>query len=715
MKRVGIITIQKCDNYGADLQAYALGAKLRCLGYDAENIDYVFYKNPRHKGGELERPIFRLSLANRMKEALFPLVAFLRALAHPRSLRNRRARRRKFAAWFAGHVKCGPEYRSAQELYARPPAYDVYLVGSDQVWNPRMGSTLLPYFLDFAPAHARCASYAASLGVGTLPTPVFLKYRALLRRFSFIGLREKRGVELLSRMNLPAQIQQTVDPTLLLSAHDWQEAARKPDGLPPQYILLYELIASPETVQLAQSMARQSRLPLVRIGDGAYGPGEFLWLFAHAAGVVTNSFHGTVFSILNHRPFYTVVPRTMKNGSRITSLLELAGLSARCLRAADVAAHPPALLAPGSQDWVSVEARLAKARQDSLDFLAAAVEGRQPRRAPQGTGTLPRVCRAVWNPDSRVRAASTSGGLFTALATAVLKKNGRVYGAAFDADFKHVHCKAATNEAELATLRGSKYVYSEARDAIADAVRALREGRPVLFTGTPCQCWNMRVAARNCEANLLHTLDIVCHGTPRPEVFEAYIDELEKRYGGKIVCYEFRNKDKGWNFPSIYFVFNNGKKMRRIPWLDPYFHGYSINAFLRSGCYSCPFASLRRVSDVTVGDCWRVATNHPDWDDNRGVSLVLGNTEKGVRLLREAGIGDFPGGDYSLEDAEKRNEPLMQPASMYEKAELFDEIFARTHSFAQASSVYNTRGRIVKYWIRYWVKRLGWFYFKHHQ
>ena len=714
MKRVGIITIQKCDNYGADLQAYALGAKLRSLGYDAENIDYVFYKNPRHKGGKLESPIFRLSLANRIREALFPLVSLLRSLAHPQSLRNRRVRRRKFAAWFVGHVKCGQEYRSAQELYANPPVYDVYLVGSDQVWNPRMGSTLLPYFLDFAPAHAHCASYAASLGVGTLPTPVFLKYRALLRRFSFIGLREKRGVELLSRMNLPAQIQQTVDPTLLLTAHDWQEVAQKPANPPPRYVLLYDLIASPETVLLAQSIARQRRLPLVRIGDGAYGPGEFLWLFAHADGIVTNSFHGTVFSILNHKPFYTVVPRTMKNGSRITSLLELVGLSARCLRAADVAAHLPTLHTPESLDWETVEARLAKARQDSLDFLVAAVEGRAPCLSPQGPGVLPRVCRAVWNPDSSVRAASTSGGLFSALASAVLKKKGRVYGAAFDDDFKHVHHKVATNEAELAALRGSKYVYSEARDAIADAARALREGHPVLFTGTPCQCWAMRAAARDCEASL-YTLDIVCHGTPRPDVFEAYIDELEKRYGGKIVRYEFRNKDNGWNFPSIYFACDNGKKVRRIPWLDSYFHGYSINAYLRKGCYSCPFTTLSRISDVTVGDCWRVATNHPDWDDNRGVSLVLGNTEKGVRLLREAGIWNFPGGDYALEDAEKRNEPLMQPAAKYEKAELFDEIFVRTHSFEQASSVYNTRSRMLKNWIRYWVKRLGWFYFRRHQ
>ena len=78
--KIGIITIQKCNNYGADLQAYALGAKLRSMGYDAENIDYLFYKHPRHQGGKLERPTLPISLKNRIKEILSPIIATLKGI-----------------------------------------------------------------------------------------------------------------------------------------------------------------------------------------------------------------------------------------------------------------------------------------------------------------------------------------------------------------------------------------------------------------------------------------------------------------------------------------------------------------------------------------------------------------------------------------------------------------------------------------------------------
>ena len=226
MKKIGIITIQKCDNFGADLQAYALGAKLRALGYDAENIDYLFYKHPRHQGGKGERPVFRLSLVNRVKEVLFPIVAGLKNLKRRKAIR---ARHERFKAWTDKHLKCGPEYRSVASLYQNPPQYDVYMVGSDQVWNPRMGSNILPYFLDFAPAGVRKVSYASSLGVSELPTPAFLKYRELLKDFSHVGLREARGAELVGRMKLDAEVKHVLDPTLLLTEKDWSEVATNPN------------------------------------------------------------------------------------------------------------------------------------------------------------------------------------------------------------------------------------------------------------------------------------------------------------------------------------------------------------------------------------------------------------------------------------------------------------------------------------------------------
>src|SRR5574344_508511 len=122
MKKIGIITIQKCDNFGADLQAYALGAKLRGRGFEAENIDYLFYKHPGHLSGKGENPIFKLSFVNRVKEFLFPILAGLKCLKRRKAMASRHA---KFASWTDRHLKCGPEYRSVASLYANPPRYDV--------------------------------------------------------------------------------------------------------------------------------------------------------------------------------------------------------------------------------------------------------------------------------------------------------------------------------------------------------------------------------------------------------------------------------------------------------------------------------------------------------------------------------------------------------------------------------------------------------------
>ena len=651
MKKIGIITIERCDNFGAELQAYALGAKLRGMGYDAENIDYLFYKNCRHVKGKGEKPTFRLSMVNRVKEMIYPI------------LHGKVGVKPKFNDWFEANVKHGPCYESVESLYKSPPKYDVYMVGSDQVWNPRTATNILPYFLDFAPEGSKCVSYASSFGVSHLPDYVYLIYRELLGRFSHIGLREKQAAEIVGRMELKAEVKHVLDPTLLLTADEWEEVAIKYEDAPEKYLLLYDLIADEETTRKAREWASELGVPVVRIGDLDIGPGEFVWLFAHAVAVVTNSFHGTAFAVNFGRQFESMIPRRMANGSRITSLLN-----------------------------AIKEKSLEELRKESVDFLRRSVEGVQKLEPRKQLGVKPKKCLAVWNKDARVREESTSGGAFTALAREVIRNGGVVYGAAFDRDFHYVRHVAADTPEALGPIRKSKYVWSDAGEAIKSAVGELKAGRRVMFTGTPCQCHAMRQAAKDVGGGLL-TVDFVCHGTPPSEAFAEYARGLEKKYGGKLTRYEFRNKDKGWNCQNIVYEFDTGVTKRVIPWLDEYFHAFSVNANLRPGCYSCPFANLNRVSDITIGDCWRVAASHPQYDDNRGTSLVLVNSEAGDQAwsaVRE----QFDGGEYPLELAEKRNHALMQPAT-------------RT-----SLTNYMTKLRLFNYVLRYYAKKLGWFYFK---
>lgn len=702
--KIGIITIQKCNNFGADLQAFALQKKLQLMGYEAENIDYVFYKNPRHLKGRGDRPVLRLSVVNLIKEALFPI------LERVRNFKKRRAmsiRAIKFDAWIVKNVRQSPEYRSVASLYAAHHDYDVYMVGSDQVWNPRMGSNIKPYFLDFAPHGARCVSYASSIGTSSLSSGTYAAYHRWLERFSSIGVREKSAERIIGNIGLNAEVKHVVDPTLLLTSEEWAKVADKPVGVPARYVLLYDLIVSPETVELAQKIAAEKGIQIVRVGDGAYGPGEFIWLFAHADYVITNSFHGTAFSLIHRKNFYSVIPRGMTNAARIESVLKLAGASDRLIRAEDVSCFDCAT----SVDWPSVSSKLETAREDSVDFLKRAVEGR-PRVA---STRRPLDCYAFWHNDDAIRAASTSGGLFSSLARYVIAKGGVVYGAAFDADFKHVHHRAARTLEELKPLLMSKYVYSDATGATKEAVCELKSGKTVLFAGTPCQVAVMSACAKDFSEKLI-TVDIVCHGTPKPEVFAAYADELERKHGGRLVSYEFRNKHRGWNFPSIVSAYANGSVVRTIPWHDKFFHGYSINAFLRDICYVCPYAKLERPGDFTIGDCWRVATSHPQYDDGKGTSMLFVNTEKARAFWGEVrATAPLSGGVYDVELARLRNMPLMEPAVKPPCARSFARILKATGSFEQAAATYATKKSWVRNGIVYLIKRYAWFYFRRHQ
>lgn len=705
MKRIGIITIQKCDNYGADLQAYALQAKLRLMGYDAENIDYLFYKHPRHQCGKKEKPVLPISFKNRIKERLFPIVAWVRSF---KSWQIGAERHRRFEKWFKKNVKTGVEYRSVDSLYANPPQYDLYMVGSDQVWNPRLFSNIQPYFLDFAPQGARCVSYASSFGVSELSGPVFYKYKQWLKNFSHIGLRERKGADIVNAMALDAEVAHVLDPTLLLTAGEWAKVAVEPESRPTgKYLLLYDLIASSETVELANKWAAKNGWQIVRIGDGAYGPGEFIWLFTHAEAVVTNSFHGTAFSIINHKPSYSVIPRSMSNSDRIESLLDSVGLQNRLKHAEECRD----CLFDGVVDFEAVDHNLKMLRTASAEFLNRAVV--EP--VANVSHKLPLGCYAAWSNEEGLRAKSTSGGIFRVLAEHMIARGGIVFGAAFDGDFRHVRHIAAETQDEIGTLVKSKYVWSESSQAYKEAIAALKSGWKVLFVGTPCQIAALKNLAQGSAENLL-TVDFACHGTPRADMFASYVAELESRFGGKCTSYDFRDKHMGWNFPRVSAGFCNGKKYDVIMRADPWYLGFALNATLREGCFKCPYVSLERVSDFTIADCWRIAASNPKWDDNKGTSCVFVNSGKAKKVWDEVrATGSISCGEYDLDLAQMRNMPLMQRAIMPGMYKKVQRVFDETGSFSAASKYFMSCKMVWKAKIIFWVKKFGWFYFRKRQ
>lgn len=241
-------------------------------------------------------------------------------------------------------------------------------------------------------------------------------------------------------------------------------------------------------------------------------------------------------------------------------------------------------------------------------------------------------CYAVMANDE-IRKKSTSGGVFTLLAEWILDKGGVVCGAAFSDDNYSVEHIIISSKSDLDKLRGSKYVQSNTGMIYSEVKSILEAGKPVLFTGTPCQIAAVNSYLVKPYANL-YTLDLVCHGVPSPMVYEKFIREQEAAHGSKAVQVKFRDKRiTDWNH-CIGIYFENGesyqKKRGECYYLDSFLKLVSV----RKSCGTCPFAKLPRQGDMTVADFWDVHLHDQKLDDRKGTSLVLVNNAKGKEMLK---------------------------------------------------------------------------------
>jgi hypothetical protein len=375
--KIGIITFLKADSYGAELQAFALPSKLRAAGYDCELIDYPHYKHPSYIPCPIAAPLFDTGLANRVKTSLYPFWRRIRTLPAWRAMARRKERADDFHRLHTPLSKTC--FRSMEQLYKADHGYDVYMTGSDQVWNPRLNCSLDPYFLTFAPPDKPRVSYAASFGVKILPPNARDIYADRLSKYSFLSVREKPGVDIIRDL-LGRVADQVLDPTLLLDAAEWSRVARGP-ALSRDYILIFELGNCPQMVMLAERAASMFKnVEIVRL-PGNYrrpvehvrdlydaGPSEFVGLFKHASYVITNSFHGTAFAVNFRIPFVSLLYQTMIYANRISSFLDLTGLADRIVDAGDMHGGIPSR----DMDFESAHCKLTAAKRDSLDFLARA-------------------------------------------------------------------------------------------------------------------------------------------------------------------------------------------------------------------------------------------------------------------------------------------------------------------------------------------------------
>lgn len=661
--KTGIVTFHGANNYGAVLQAYALTEWLRQNGIDPEIINYRSKVFDKYK-------LFRTQSYKR--------APYLRAV----DLYKYPAKRKRNSGFDLFREKylpiSGETYACADDFEGITDKYDYFICGSDQIWNPTLTHGIDPaYFLGFVKDPKKKIAYAPSVALKKLNEFQIAEMAELMSSFAALSIREREAIDILQPY-CEREIAQCCDPVFLPGVGSYDRiCSKKFEG--KKYVFLYVVGRAAlfkNVIAHAEKTARENGLQLYYLIDGdktfcrirgknVFGidPCDFLSLIRNAAYVVSNSFHATAFSVLYARQFVTFLKGG--TGSRMAGLLNALGLENRIFRGnGDFAPYEEAI------DYGGIGEALQKLKGSSVEYLQHALH-LLPETAQEPDAELVRAraqnyqalldfakqrrhCYLVRHKNREVVAESRSGGVFTALSDAVLRDGGAVYGCVMEEPGTAVH-QRATTAAERDRFRKSKYIQSEMRDCFRQVKEDLKNGLPVLFSGTGCQVAGLYAFLQGTDTKKLTTVDIVCHGTPSPKLWNAYLDWMKRQYGGEISEVDFRNKRYGWKAhletvrigDTLY-----ASSVYRVLFLK--------NAFLRPSCYECPFSSLRRKSDITIGDAWGIETSASPLNDNKGCSIVLVNSENG-RVLFERCRPELTIENADLQDYLQPN--LYQPSS----------------------------------------------------
>lgn len=514
---------------------------------------------------------------------------------------------------------------SDQDIHECVDKDDIFIAGSDQIWNPNWCKDA--YCLNFVPEHNGKIAYSASIGKIAVSNEFLERISSFINRFDYVSVRETSAKKLLSPY-VAKDIKVVSDPTLLLTREEWGKTAVTVPITEP-YIFVYLLGENPKHRRMIKAFAKQTGLKIVSIPHmmfrycradenfGDYelydvGPAEFLGLINGAEAVVTDSFHGCVFSIIFEKSFCALKrhkdtdPNSMN--SRLYTLFSSLGIENERIVDDNEGIDPKVLFK--HLDYADINKRLGSLREDSANFLLSAIEKTKKRMTdaepfqaksfctgctacysacPVNAISMKKdeegfaypfidpdkcincsLCKTVCNQqglkkienlrayaaianDDHIRENSSSGGVFTLLAENIIRKGGVVFGAAFDENFEVKHI-SVEDVNELSRLRGSKYVQSALGDTFKEAKKYLNDGREVLFTGTPCQIAGLKTFLKKSYQNLT-TADLVCHRVPSPKVWKKYVEMMSQKHNAPIERISFRAKNLSWKRYAMLFSY----------------------------------------------------------------------------------------------------------------------------------------------------------------
>lgn len=715
-KKVGILTFHNALNYGAVLQAFALQTKLEELGCDAFILNY----SNQYVKTRLNKPSLRdyrnpLNYFNDVK-------IFNKNKLKSENIKN-----------FISENLNITEPLDKNKLSTYIDDFDIVFVGSDQVWNDDITHNDDSFYLDFVPT-CKKYSYAASLGKSSIPLENLNRVYDLLSSFSGISVREKQA-QISLKEQLGIESEQVVDPTLLLNLDSYQKFIT--DDKKEDYILLYMLLYSKTLIDKAKQLSKHYNCPVYCINSSGklvndfvdcsdIGVEEWLSLFANAKYVLTNSFHGTAFSVNFNKQFSVELPPAkIKANSRITDFLTMVGLEERILLDLDNICDLPFI------DFIDANNRLNSERIKSIEFIKKSLNNRIVQNKKDikksiisiksnrccGCGACVQECKfeaiamtddekgfsrpaidptkcvncgmckkscvfnneynrlkktfevkayAAFNKEIDVLKKSSSGGMFYALSEYVLKQNGVVYGASFNDDFVLKHTRITSID-DIKPLMGSKYAQSNSYLVFNQIEDDLKNNLIVLFVGTPCQVATVRQKFQKYPNLIL--VDFVCHGVPSPKMVQEHIRYIEKKTGKRIIEYNPRSKVNGWGHHEL-FTFSDGTFEFKDPISQAYKNIFHKDLSIRSSCFNCPFTSFDRPGDLTIADFWGLEKCHPELYFKDGVSLVLVSTSLGKKILNSlnsVAINEVKISDIPIEKQPHLFKPLSLNISNYDE------------------------------------------------
>lgn len=375
-KSVGLITIHNIINFGSILQTYATYKSVTELGYDCKVIDYKYPNRYHIRLLKSQGEFTAQSIVRSAKTYLINLLTFPNAIIQKRKFRN----------FLKEELTFTQVYKNIREISAKPPFFDIYLTGSDQVWNPKYLNEDTTFLLSFVSEKAKKIAYGASFGSSVLPDQYHDLYKHHLKSYSHISVREKSGITVIEELTSQGA-QNVLDPTLLLSGEQWDKIG-KPLHIKNKYILCYLVnymfSPYPFAYELIDRIKELTGFDVIIIG-GSYtrwlksgykiknsvGPEEFLTLVSNASFVITSSFHGIAFSINYSKPFYLILNRNPNTDDRGISLLRSLGIEDRAI----IKDSPLPRNLDMEVDFTLVNNRLNELRKASIDFLREALDG----------------------------------------------------------------------------------------------------------------------------------------------------------------------------------------------------------------------------------------------------------------------------------------------------------------------------------------------------